>query len=361
MGVKLRKIKNADGSTSLMLDIWHDGKRKREFLTHLKLRKAVNGLERISNKENINLAEIIRNKREQELQAGEYNVTPDFKKGIDFLQYFQSFLDKYTKKDKRVMVSCYNKFKAYAIEQEIRELSTKKLSASIITEFKEYLESNLNGETPANYFKKFKKVLANGVRDKLFSSEIAALLASRDKTLSVKRNAGIKKDILTFEEIQQMAQTEAGNDDVKRAFLFSCLTGLRFCDVSVLSWKNIQNGILKFKQQKTGTDVTVNLNQSAINLIGQRGKSNDKVFNLPSHTGCSKSLKTWTNRAGIDKHITWHCARHSFATGLIYYGCDVKTASTLLGHNSLAYTDRYVREVQQLKENAVNKLPSINL
>lgn len=361
MGVKLRKIKNADGSTSLMLDIWHNGKRQREFLTQLKLIKPTNPIDRENNRKHLQLAEQIRNKKEQQLQADDYDITPEFRKGIDFFKYFETYLNKYTKKDRRVMVSCYHKFIEYLKEDNITELTTKSMKASVVTGFKDYLEQTLNGETPANYFKKFKKVLSNGVKDKVFSSDIAALLASKDKSLSVKRNAGVKKDILTFDEIQAMAQTMAGNDDVKRAFLFSCLTGLRFCDVKVLTWKHIQKGILKITQQKTQTDVTINLNQSALNLIGQKGIANDKVFNLPSHTGCAKVLKTWTNRAGIEKHITWHCARHSFATGLIYYGTDVKTASTLLGHSSLAYTDRYVREVQKLKENAVQRLPEINI
>lgn len=359
MGVQLRKIKNSDGSTSLMLDIWHNGKRQREYLNNLKLCKPTNFIDRQENKERLALAEQIRNKREQNLQANEYDITPEYRKGIDFLQYFKAYLDKYSKKDKRVIEASYQKFISYMNEEGITELTTKKVSTSVITNFKEYLEQNLKGETPANYFKKFKKVLASGVKDKIFSSDIAALLAAKDKSLSVKRNQGIQKDILEFDEIQQMANTQAGNEMVKRAFLFCCLTGLRFCDVQVLTWKNIQKGVLKIKQQKTQIDVTINLNQSALNLLAQRGKSNELVFNLPSHTACLKILRTWCNNAGIDKHITWHCARHSFATAIIYYGGDAKTASSLLGHNSLAYTDRYLREVHKLKETAVERLPIV--
>jgi integrase/recombinase XerD len=361
MGVKLRKVKNADGSTSLMLDIWHNGKRQREFLTHLKLFKAINKIDRDGNQERLKLAEQIRNKREQQLQADEYEITPDFKKGIDFLKYFESYLSKYNKKDKRVIVSCYHKFETFMKEEQIKELTTKKVNELVITDFKEYLENSLNGESPSNYFKKFKKVLRNGVKEKVFTSDVAALLASKDKTLSVKRNEGIQKDILTFDEIQVMAKTQAGNDDVKRAFLFCCLTGLRFCDVKVITWKNIQNGVLKFTQQKTGIKVSINLNQSALSLLGKKGLQSETIFNLPSHNGCSKVLRTWTKRAEIDKHITWHCARHSFATGIIFFGSDVKTASTLLGHSSLTYTDRYVREVEKLKENAVERLPEISI
>jgi integrase/recombinase XerD len=222
------------------------------------------------------------------------------------------------------------------------------------------LEQTLNGETPANYFKKFKKVLSYGVKEKVFLSEIPALLASKDKELRVKRNSGIKKDILSFEEIQLLADAECGNSEVKRAFLFCCLTGLRFCDANELKWRNIQNNSLNIIQQKTGTPVGINLNKSALNILGEHGKVEDHVFNLPSHTACLKHLKNWCNKALISKKITWHCARHSFATSIIFYGSDVKSASALLGHNSLTYTDRYVRVVEKLKEKAVENLPHIN-
>ncbi len=359
MGVKLRKINNADGTTSLMLDIWHNGKRQREFLTQLKLSKPLSQLDRQHNKERLKLAEQIRNKREQQIQSDDYEVTPEFRKGVDFLEYFQKFLSKYNKKDKRVILACYNRFKEYVIEENIKDLTTKNVSPKIVIEFKYFLEDNLNGETPANYFKKFKKVLASGVKEKILSTDVSALLASKDKELSIKRNSGLSKEILSFEEIQILARIEAGNENVKKAFLFCCLTGLRFCDITQLKWKNIQKGVLKINQQKTKVDVTINLNQSALSLIGKKDKADDLVFDLPSHTACNKILKTWCKNADIDKHITWHCARHSFGTALVFYGSDVKNASSLLGHSSLAYTDRYVREANKLKEDAVNRLPEI--
>jgi integrase/recombinase XerD len=361
MGVKLRKIKNSDGTTTLMLDIWHNGKRTREFLSQMKLVKPVTAFDREENRQRLELAERIRNKREQQIQADEYDVTPEFRKGIDFLKYFENYLKRYNKKDKRVMEACFQKFKDYVFEEGIKELTSKKVSANVIIQFKEYLEEILNGESPANYFKKFKRVLSNGVKEKIFSPEVSALLASKDKELSIKRNSGIKKEILTFEEIQILANTPLFNKEVKKAFLFSCLTGLRFCDVNVLKWKHIQRGILKINQQKTGTDVTINLNQSAKNIIGKAGKPDTNVFNLPSHNACLKALETWCKKAEISKKITWHCARHSFATGIIYYGGDVKSASSLLGHNSLAYTDRYVKVVEKLKEKSVQNLPEVSI
>ncbi|HXB42376.1 MAG TPA: site-specific integrase [Bacteroidia bacterium] len=354
MSVKLRKRKNSDNSTSLVLDIYHDGQRTYEFLKHLKLSKANNPIDRQRNKECLKLAEQIRNKREQQLQSEDYEITPAFKKSIDFTQFFENYLKRYLKKDKRVIVASYHKFLEFMKEEGIKSLTTKQITESLAEKFKDYLEENLNGVTPANYFKKFKKVLSQGVTDKVLSSNPA-------QNLTAKRNDTIKKDILTIPEIRLLAQAKCSNDEVKRAFLFSCLSGLRFCDVKSLTWYNINKEVLKITQQKTGKNVIINLNNDAMQILGKPLKSDVKVFNLPSHTGCLKILKKWCENAVITKKITWHCARHSFATNLVQYGSDVNTASSLLGHSSLAYTQQYLRIVESLKERAVSNLPSLEL
>ncbi len=354
MSIHLRKRGNSDGTVSLILDIYHNGQRSYEFLKDLKLCKPTSPIERQENKERLELAERIKNKREQQLQSNEYDISPIFKNGIDFVKFFENYEKNYTKKDKRTMVASLNKFKKFMEEEAINSLTTKQVNENIVTRFKDYLEDTLKGESPANYFSKFKKILKYGVREKLFTSNPA-------DGITIKKNTIIKKQILTFEEIQTMAKVSVTNDQVKRAFLFSCLTGLRFCDIIQLKWKNIQNGIMNLTQQKTGIPVSINLNQSALTILGNRGKGEELVFTLPSHNACIKDLAVWCKKAGIEKKITWHCARHSFATGIIYYGSDVKNASSLLGHNSLSYTDRYLRIVNSLKEKAVANLPEVHL
>jgi site-specific recombinase XerD len=94
---------------------------------------------------------------------------------------------------------------------------------------------------------------------------------------------------------------------------------------------------------------------------GKRGKSDEKIFDLPSHTGCLKSLKQWTLNAGIDKNITWHCSRHSFAVNLLGFNNDIKSVASLLGHTGLRHTEKYTRVIDILKKKAVNTLPEIDL
>ena len=356
MSVKLRRRKNDDGTTTLYLDIYHEGKRRYEFLKHLKLAKISNAKDRIDNNNNIKLAEEICFKRMQQLEANNYDVTVKFRGKVDFIEYYQQFIDKYTQKDKRVIVSSLYKFKEFMSNEGYKSLQINQISEHLVYEFKRYLEDNLNGESPANYFSKFKKVIKQAFREKI-------LTVNPTQDIVIKRHESLKKEILSIDDIQLLASTPLKNGNVKKAFLFSCLTGLRFCDIEALQWKHIdlKNQRLSIIQSKTGHKVTVNLHQSAIDILGDVSQPTDSVFKLPSHTACTKDIKHWVLRAGITKHITWHCARHSFASNLIFHGADITTASNLLGHTSLKYTQRYTRVVEDMKRTAIDNLPTIQI
>lgn len=356
MGVALRKKKNADNTTSLYLDIYHSGKRSYEFLKQLKLiTKPSSPKDRADNKNALDLAKKILSKRQYVLEGNDYDITPAFKRNIDFVAFFKSFIDGYKKKDKRVIEACFNCFKVYLKEAEIKSLTAKELNESIVNEFKNYLSERLNGESPANYFKKFKLVIKQALRQGI-------LIKNPAQEISIKSKQGIKKQILTPEEIQLLVKTPCTNQELKKAFVFSLFTGLRFSDIQNLRWQNIDfnNGILNIVQEKTKEQVNLNLHTSALKAIGSPKKPKDFVFTLPSHTACTKGLKHWVKKAGINKTITWHCARHSFATNIIYFGADINTASKLLGHTSFRYTERYTHIVQSLKDKAISNLPEAN-
>ena len=76
---------------------------------------------------------------------------------------------------------------------------------------------------------------------------------------------------------------------------------------------------------------------------------------------CLKALRHWVKTTGIDKHITWHCARHSFAVNILNNGTNIKTVASLLGHSGLSQTEKYTRAVDSLKEAAINSLPELIL
>jgi len=88
---------------------------------------------------------------------------------------------------------------------------------------------------------------------------------------------------------------------------------------------------------------------------------NSSIFSLPLYESCSKSAKRWVKRAGINKHISWHCARHSFAANILNNGANTQTITSLLGHSGLKHTEKYTRAVDKLKSEAINSLPALNM
>ena len=106
------------------------------------------------------------------------------------------------------------------------------------------------------------------------------------------------------------------------------------------------------------------MNEGLLNLIGEKpsgGNKESKIFNLPTYQSCNKSLNRWVKHAGIDKHITWHCARHSFAVNILNNGANIKTVASLLGHSGLKHTEKYTRAIDSLKQEAINSLPKLDL
>ena len=192
--------------------------------------------------------------------------------------------------------------------------------------------------------------------------------------VTIKTDKGaLKKDVLSVDEMQQLIETHypGESDNIRRAFIFCLYTGLRWCDVKDLTFANVDfaNKRLNFDQNKTkghstASSVILPLNEGVLQLIKQtstKAKRDDLIFPLPSHTMCNKALKHWAKWAGIEKHVTWHCARHSFAVNILNNGANIKTVSSLLGHSSIQHTEKYTRAVDSLKQAAINSLPELKI
>ena len=355
MSVILQKRALADGKKSLYLDFRLDGKRYYEFL-----KIYITPGKPDTNKENMKIAENIRAKKELELNSQDNGYIPKHRKNVDFIDYYQKFLDTYPNKDKRLVIASMKYFNAFLVEKEIKRMPIKNLSVELCKEFKNHLEEHLHGETIANYWQKFKAVINKAYKEKLIPDNLV-------EGITIKRNQGIKKGILTLDEIKTLSKTECGNDQVKRAFFFSLNTGLRFVDVNELTWSNIDNGMLNFTQSKVehssgNANVSMYLNNNALKIIGDRGKTDEKIFKLKTFESTIGVIKTWVKNAGIEKNITYHSARHSFAVNILTESkADIKTVAGLLGHSGLAHVDKYLRFVDERKREAVNGLPDLEL
>lgn len=350
MGVTIRKKKLKGNWVSLYLDIIFHGSRKNEFLGIKYNDKPANLSERQIKKDLDELAKRIALKREMEVIKGEYDIDAGNTQGMDFFTFFQDYIDKHKNLvDIRCYISTLHKLKSFVGNSK---LPCRELNGSLLERFSKYLILKHHGETPYNYFKKLKRVIKEAVREK-------RLKENPSVDIKCSKQLGVEKAVLDFSEIRLLYQTECSNSDVKRAFLVSCLTGLRYCDVKELKWRNVKENIIDIVQKKTKSRVTIVLNDDALKLIGERKEATELIFRLPSHNGCLGVLSTWTKKAGIEKKITWHVGRHSFATNLIQLGTDILITSKLLGHTSLKYTTRYTRVNEGLKSDAVSKFPGI--
>ncbi len=352
MSVTLRKRLNADGTTSLRLDIYSNGVHKIETLKHLKLARVSNNLDRVANKELLQKAEAIRLARTVELEGSNYNMDSDAGKKTIITIWMQTYIDAYSKKDKRNMQGVLNRFSDFLKEINKDGLTFGNLTALLIEDFIDYLEANSTGEGAKSYFNRFKKMLKNAYRKKFLKDNILDLIERKVK------GKAKRKDTLTLDELKILNDTPTESSEVKRAFLFSCVTGLRWCDIKPLVWQSIDisNKRMNVTQNKTNEDLSITLNVTALGLLSKPGLPHEKVFNLPSANGANKTLKAWVKRAGLTKVITWHNARHSFGTNLILNEVDVLTASKLLGHTTMAQTQRYVKTAEELKQRATDRI-----
>lgn len=352
MSVTLRKRKNANGTTSLRLDIYKDGKHVIETLKHLQLAKASNLADRESNKEKIRQAEAIALQRATLLQANNYNLNIDLGRKTEVVIWFQSYVDTYTKKDKRTLQAVVKQFSEFLKVIKKTGLTFGDMDTILIEDFIDFLEERHTGEGAKSYYGRFKKMVKHAYRRKIILTNV---LDTVERTAKGKAK---KRDILTLEELSVLASTPTQNKEVRKAFLFTCCTGLRWCDVKSLKWENIriEGKRLNIRQSKTEEELSIHLNETALTILGRQENPTSFVFKLPSANGCNKTLKSWVKRAGIPKTITWHNGRHSFGTNLIYNEVDALTASKLLGHTSLRHTQRYIDAAEEMKETATNKI-----
>ena len=364
--VTLREKPLANGNISLYLDIYRDGVRVKEYLKLYIVAKPKDKDERAANKETLRLAEEIRAARQSELNHSAFGLISPVKQRVHLYDYFEKYIEAYTKKDIRMITGAFERFKDFMAQEyphRKEQIRFDELTPEMIKGFVDYLQSRSRGEGALGYYQRFKKVINSAVEKNIIHKNPCTGIRC-----IVDENS-LKKDVLSVEEIQQLAQTPYQNTELRRAFLFCLYAGLRYCDVVDLKYSNVDYSgkRIRFEQDKTkghskNSVVVIPLSQTLLSFIGPKPEKDDYIFHLPSHTGCLKALRTWVARAGIDKHITWHCARHSLAVNLLgEYHVDIKTVASLLGHSGLKHTEKYTRAVDALKEKAINSLPEINI
>jgi len=359
MSVKLREKKLSKGGVSFYLDIYHNGKRNYETLG-IKIDPKDPTSKRREKREIANLA---RNNREIELVSSGYNYIPKHLKKIKFFDYAEAYLDNYKKADKAMIDATIKKFKAYMKNDSVRLSNINKKD---LVGYAEYLKekAGLNGETPHNYFARLKKIFKDAHEHELITKNPCDGVKFSRKGVT----DTIKKDVLTENELKILYKTKCKFPELKTAFLFACNTGLGLAEIHELKWSNLRNGILKTKRQKTGAPINFKLKESALKLLGEPKSDNEYVFRLLNakgekltNNGAKHRLKVWLRDTEIDKHITFYCGRHTFATQLLIHGAGLKTVMDLLGQTDQRSVLKYVNYIGELKEKAIESLPDYGI
>lgn len=370
--IKLRQRPQSSGRTSLYLDIYIDGKRSYEFL-NLYLIPEHNREDREKNRQTLALAEAVRSKRIVEVQNGKFGFERGFAMDADFLAYYRGLCEKRLGAESKS-----NWGNWWSALKHLERYTPKGTTLGDITPefcegFKDYLDKTAHRKTSKkntkpkklsqsskqSYFNKFRCCLRTAVDDGLIpKNPMRGLKGFAD--------ADTEKVYLTLDEVRSMYDTECRYPALKRAYLFSCLTGLRKSDIEKMRWSEIreENGYTRivFRQRKTKGQEYLDISEEAAALLGERGAANELVFAdfiYDSYT--SVELCRWAMSAGIDKKLTFHSGRHTFAVLMITLGADIYTVQKLLGHRELRTTQIYADILDEKKREAVSKIPSLNL
>lgn len=372
--ITLRQRTLPSGRTTLYLDIICNGRRKVESLK-LFLIPEKSRADKQKNKETLKLAEAIRAKRVVEVQNKEFGFKSDYAEETNFYDYYVAITEKRLGTESRGnwgnWRSCLRHLEKY--DPNLKKRTFADITQEWVQGFRDYLEKEacawgcdyrqrikdkpLARNSKVSYFNKLRACLNQAVEERIIQT---------NPILGVERfkEAEGTRMYLTIDEVKTLAQTQCEYPNIKRAFLFSCLTGLRRSDVLRLKWGDIhkQDDYTRiiFTQKKTGGLEYLDISAQATELLGERGKPNECVFtDIHSPSCTNEAIKRWVLRAGINKEITFHCARHTFAVMMLDLGTDIYTVSKLLGHRELSTTQRYAKVLDKNKQKAVSKIPDI--
>ena len=380
--VKLRYKALKDGNQSIYLDCYVNGIREYKFLS-LYLRPETSRENKLWNREQLRLANAIKAQYIIDIQNGEYGFKDrNRSRKLNFITYCEEMAAEYEANGQNSCAVLMRSAIKRMTDYKGKNITFNHIDKDFLIGFIEYLNSDIRDFDKAAKDKNRKpKPLSNVYKEALFARIMVALnKAERDGIILKNPGKDIDRKLkphseqktrcyLTLEEIQRIIETEYKPDnDIKPAFLFCCFSGLRYSDVSKLTWKEItvsQDGYAQIEttMQKTGKSITIPLSDNALKWLPEREGSlpeNRIFYKLPDQVNnADVRLRTLIKKTGISKHVTFHVARHSFATLTLTYGADLYTVSKLLGHANIRTTQVYAKIVDESKRRAVNLIPKL--
>jgi integrase len=376
--VKLRQKSISKGRKSLYLDFYPPvpnlktgNTTRREFLGLYITEKAKSAIDKQHNTETLQIAEKIRQKRENQYNKPEiYNEYEQERLRIrelgnrDFVEYYRELAEKRKSSNYDNWMSALKYLETFTGGS----LRLTDLNERYLEDFKEYLlitksnktqKSTLSINSAVSYFNKIKATLKQAFKDGILQTDL------NSKVTSIKYEE-TRREYLTLDELQILLDTHCETELVKRAALFSALTGIRFVDIEKMIWSEIeyihgQGYFVKYKQKKTDGVETQPISAEAYGFTNGTDNPNEmpqmnKVFDGLNYSSLHRQVKKWITDAGITKKISFHNFRHTFATLQLFHGTDIYTVSKMLGHKNLQTTQIYTKVVDEAKIAAANRI-----
>jgi integrase len=207
--------------------------------------------------------------------------------------------------------------------------------------------------TAVSYFAKFRTILRREYKQGLLSVDLYIQV----DPITPKET---HREQLEIEEFQRLVDAPAKSDLIKRAAIFAGLTGLRFSDVKTLNWSEVRGTVgkftLQFTQEKTEGAEILPISDQAVEILGLRKSADERVFPNLAYSSLKPCFKDWLKKAGIEKNITFHSFRHTYATLQLEFGTELLTVSKLLGHKSIKTTLVYTKVKDKKKIEAAGRI-----
>lgn len=302
------------------------------------------------------IAETIRCERYLQLVRHDYSFLSKARLDEDFLEYF------------RLNGDCHGaKYQSSRLHFERfckGQCKFRDINASLCERFRLYLlrakglqhtKNKLSRNSASAYLNAFLSIVHFTYKDNILSDDYAAMVEK------ISWNHDIRKEYLSSAEIKQLASTPYDvNPDVYKAGMFSIYTGLRRSDILALRWEDIHHdrgrkACLRFCIKKTGALVQLPLSLPAVRVLGEQ-QLKGKVFPMLTESILTTHVSRWVRKAIINKHITFHCFRHTFAMQLLDKGVDIYTITALLGHRQVSSTQNYAKIIPKKVLEAIMKI-----
>ncbi|MBS7574703.1 site-specific integrase [Bacteroides sp. NSJ-90] len=230
-----------------------------------------------------------------------------------------------------------------------KDITFSDLTFEFVSSFEYFLQSKgYHTNTIAKHMKHLKRHVNIAINKEYIEIQKYAFRKYKIKTVENKHTH------LVPEELEKLENLSLSGRYIKLqktldAFLFCCYAGMRYSDFINLSSENIvdinQQTWLIYKSVKTGTEVRLPLyllfSGKGIVILNKYQDNIGEFFHLRDNSNVNKDLMIITKLAGLSKRISFHCARHTNATLLIYNGVNITTVQKLLGHKSVKTTQVY--------------------